>query len=257
VVDADIQSFYDTIDHSVMMTEVEKCVSDGPVLDIVASMLKQSVMDEAKTWTPEQGTPQGAVVSPLLSNIYLHPVDLVLAAERLEVVRYADDLVILCRTETEARRALELLERALTERKLTLHPEKTRLVNATAPGGFDFLGYHFERGRRTPRSRSLGKLRDTVRAHTRRNNGNSLACIINELNPVLRGWFGYFKHCNHWVFEPIDAWIRMRLRSILHRRHHGRGAVRGLSNIRWPNAYFAEHGLFTMTTARATVCQSR
>jgi len=257
VVDADIQSFFDTIDHAVMMTEVEKVVSDGTVLDLVARMLKQRVMDEMKTWRPEKGTPQGAVISPLMANIYLHPVDVALAGEGFEVVRYADDLVILCRSEDDARRALDVLQRAMSERKLTLHPEKTRLVDATQPGGFDFLGYHFECGRRTPRNKSIAKLRDNVRARTRRNHGQNLERIIASLNPVLRGWFEYFKHTHLEVFVLIDAWVRMRLRSILRRRRGQRGAGRGLSNIRWPNAFFAELGLFTMTTAWATARQSR
>jgi RNA-directed DNA polymerase len=257
VVDADIQSFYDDIDHQVMMTEVEKSISDGSVLEILKSLLKQRVVDETKTWTPEKGTPQGAVISPLLANIYLHPVDVKLTDAGLKIVRYADDLVIMCRSEEEAHRAYDLLKSAVTEQRLTLHPEKTRLVDATVIGGFDFLGYHFERGIRTPRQKSLMKLRDNVRALTRRNHGSSLERIIESLNPVLRGWFEYFKHSHPWVFGPIDGWVRMRLRSILRRRHKGRGAGRGLSNIRWPNAYFAKLGLFTMTEARAMASQSR
>lgn len=257
VVDADIEAFFDTIDHSLMMSDVEKVVSDGAVLDLVARMLKQRVLDEMKLWTPELGTPQGAVISPLLANIYLHPVDVALGDGGYEFVRYADDLVILCRSEDEARRALEALQRAMAERKLKLHPEKTRLVDASQPGGFDFLGYHFERGRRTPRKKSLAKLRDNVRARTRRTNGNSLERTIALLNPVLRGWFQYFKHSYFQVFAPIDAWVRMRLRSILRRRYGGHGAGRGRSNIRWPNAFFAELGLFTMTTAWVAARRSR
>lgn len=257
VVDADIEAFFDTIDHSLMMGDVEKVVSDGAVLDLVERLLKQRVLDEMKLWTPELGTPQGAVISPLLANIYLHPVDVALAGAGFEFVRYADDLVILCRSEDEARRALDALRHATAERKLTLHPEKTRLVDATQPGGFDFLGYHFERGRRTPRKKSLAKLRDKVRAQTRRANGNSLERTIELLNPVLRGWFQYFKHSRSWVFKMLDGWVRMRLRSILRKRHHGRGAGRGLSNIEWNNAFFAALGLFTMTTAWEAARRSR
>jgi RNA-directed DNA polymerase len=145
----------------------------------------------------------------------------------------------------------------MAERKLTLHPEKTKVVDATLPGGFDFLGYHFESGARTPRKKSLAKLRDNVRAHTRRTNGHSIERIIGKLNPVVRGWFQYFKHSRPHVFSSIDGWIRMRLRSILRQRVGGRGAGRGLSNMRWPNAYFADLGLFTMTTAWESARQSR
>jgi RNA-directed DNA polymerase len=257
VVDADIQSFFDTIDHGKMLAEIEATVSDGAVIDLVAKLLRQQVMEEMRTWTPERGTPQGATISPLFANIYLHPIDIALSGAGFEAVRYADDLVILCRNEQEARRALEVLQRALAERKLTLHPEKTRLVDVALPGGFDFLGYHFEHSGRTPRQKSLLKLRDSVRDYTRRNNGHSLERIIERINPVLRGWFQYFKHCHSWAFAPIDAWVRMRLRSISRRRHGGYGAGRGLSHMRWTNASFAKLGLFTMTTAWVEASQSR
>ena len=125
-------------------------------------------MDGLAQWTPEGGTPQGAVISPLLANVYLHPVDVRMATAGYEMVRYADDLVILCRSETEARQALADLEGMLTQRGLTLHPTKTRVVDATGSGGFDFLGYHFECGERWPREKSLRKLKDKVRTLTRR-----------------------------------------------------------------------------------------
>jgi RNA-directed DNA polymerase len=168
------------------------------------------------------------------------------------LTRYADDLVILCKTEQEAQQALARLREELTGRGLTLHPEKTRLVDMSQPGGFDFLGYHFERNEKRPRRKSLVKVKDNVRGLTKRNNGHSLETIIARLNPVLRGWFEYFKHSHRRTFTSLDGWVRMRLRSILRRRHKKRGVGRGWSNIRWPNAYFAKLGLFTMTTARAS-----
>ena len=137
-----------------------------------------------------------------------------------------------------------------------LHPEKTCLVDATQRGGFDFLGYHFERGYRWPRDKSLKKLKDTVRAKTRRNNGHSLTEIIETLNRTTKGWFEYYKH-SHWTtFEPLDKWIRMRLRSILRRRRHGKGRGRGADHQRWPNAYFAEHGLYSLVAARVEASRS-
>ena len=144
----------------------------------------------------------------------------------------------------------------MTGRGLTLHPEKTRVVDMSQPGGFDFLGYHFERDKKWPRRKSLAKLKDNVRGLTKRNNGHNLEAIIARLNPVLRGWYEYFKHSYWTTFAPVDGWVRMRLRSILRRRHRQRGAGRGWSNIRWPNGYFAKLGLFTMTTARASARQS-
>jgi len=256
VVDADIRSYYDSIDHGRMMAEVAKEVSDGKVLGLVEALLQQPVMEEASKWTPEEGIPQGSTVGPLLANVYLHPVDEAMVRAGQELIRYADDQVILCKTEREAQEALVRLREELTGRGLTLHPEKTRVVDMSQPGGFDFLGYHFECGQKRPRSKSLMKLKDNVRGLTKRNNGHSLEAIIVRLNRVLRGWFEYFKHSYRATFAPIDGWVRMRLRSILRRRRHQRGAGRGWSNIRWPNAYFAKLGLFTMTTARAAASQS-
>jgi RNA-directed DNA polymerase len=257
VVDADIRSYFDTIDHGILMAEVEKEVADGKVLALLRSYLNQKVMDGAKSWNPAAGTPQGAVISPLLANIYLHPVDLALQRAGCEMVRYADDLVILCKSEGEARKALELLRAELGARKLELHPEKTRIVDATQPGGFEFLGYRFGRGRRWPRRKSEKALRDKIRAKTKRTSGKSLLSIIKEINPVLRGWFNYFKHAYRSTFPSIDGWVRMRLRSILRKRHGRKGRARSEDQQCWPNAYFTERGLFTMKAAHVSLCQSR
>jgi len=165
--------------------------------------------------------------------------------------------VILCKTEAEARQALELLAAEMSRRKLTLHPEKTRLVDAAQPGGFDFLGYHFGRGYRWPRKKSLDKLKDTIRRHTPRTSGKSLLSIIEDINPVLRGWFGYFKNSHPTTFAPIDGWVRMRLRSILRKWQKKPGRGRGSDHQRWPNAFFAQQGLFTLKGAHARACQSR
>lgn len=173
------------------------------------------------------------------------------------MVRYADDSVILCRNEEEAKRALKEMKRMLEMRGLTLHPEKTKIVDATQRGGFDFLGYHFERGMKWPRKKSMEKLKENIRSKTRRTSGKSMQCIIKELNKSLRGWYEYFKHSHKTTFPRIDSWIRMRLRSILRKRHGGKGRGRGVDHQRWPNAYFANLGLFTVTTAHALVCQSR
>ena len=256
IVDADIQSYYDTIDHGRLLAEVTKEVSDGKVLRLVEGLLEQPVMEDASRWTPDEGIPQGSSIGPLMANVYLHPVDEVMVREGYELTRYADDMVVLCRTKQEAEAALARLREELTKRGLTLHPEKTKVVDMSLPGGFDFLGYHFERDKKWPRAKSLVKLKDNVRSLTKRNNGNSLETIIARLNAVLRGWYGYFKHSYRTTYEPIDGWVRMRLRSILRRRQKGRGAGRGLSHLRWPNAYFAKLGLFTMTTARASARRS-
>jgi RNA-directed DNA polymerase len=178
-----------------------------------------------------------------------------MAAQGREMVRYADDFVILCRTEAEAQEALREVEQWTQNAGLTLHPTKTRIVHAVTDG-FDFLGYHFERGQHWPRRKSLQKFKETIRAETRRNNGKSLAQIIERVNRTLRGWYEYFKHSNRWTFKPLMGWIRMRLRSILRRRAGKRGRGRGSDHQRWNNAYFDALGLFNLEAAHARDCQS-
>jgi RNA-directed DNA polymerase len=256
VVDADLKSYFDTIPHSTLKQRMAEKVSDGKVLQLVDAFLTARIMETAEGWTPEEGTPQGAVVSPLLSNIYLDPFDHKMAEKGIELVRYADDFVILCRNEAEAKQALEQVQEWTASAGLQLHPQKTRIVDARQAGGFDFLGYHFERGLRWPRAKSLRKFKDTVRAKTQRRNGHSLDAIIVDLNRTLKGWFDYFQHSHKSTFPRLDQWMRMRLRSILRRRHHRQGQGRGWDHLRWPNAFFAEHGLFSLAAAHAQVRQS-
>jgi RNA-directed DNA polymerase len=256
VVDADIKSFFDTIDHARLIERVAAKVCDQSVIGLIEQMLTQPVMDAAKEWTPEEGAPQGAVISPLLSNIYLDPLDHMMAEAGFAVVRCADDFVALCRSEAEARSALEAVEGWMKVEGLSLHPEKTRVVDAAAKGGFDFLGYHFERSKHWPSKKSKGKFKDAIRAKTKRTNGNSPATIVADLNRTLRGWFEYFKHCHPTTFRELDGWVRMRIRSILRLRRHLRGRGRGLDHQRWPIAFFTKQGLFSLETAHALARQS-
>ena len=256
VVDADLKSYFDSIPHDTLMARLRVKIADNTVLVLVASFLRQRIMDTAGGWTPETGTPQGAVLSPLLSNIFLDPLDHLMAGHGFAMVRYADDFVVLCRTAAEAQTALALVQDWTAQVGLTLHPTKTRLVDATARGGFDFLGYHFERGMRWPRSKSLKRLKDTLRAKTKRTRGHSLSVIISDVNRTLKGWFEYFKHSHRTTFRPLDQWVRMRLRSILRRRARRRGRGRGRDHQRWPNAFFATHGLFFLTAAHEAAGQS-
>lgn len=251
VVDADLQRCFDSIPHRPLLQRIESKISDGQVLALIEALLGQRVMESMGLWIPEEGTPQGAVISPLLSNIYLDPLDQLIAGEGLEMVRYADDFVILCRSQPEAERALHLVKQWTAQAGLTLHPDKTRIVDAREAGGFEFLGYRFERGRRWPRKKSLNKLKAALRAKTRRANGQSLERIVTEANSTLRGWFEYFKHSHRNAFPALDGWLRMRLRSILRGRSGRRGRGRGSDHQRWPNAYFAAHGLFSMVEAHA------
>jgi RNA-directed DNA polymerase len=139
---------------------------------------------------------------------------------------------------------------------LQFHPDKTRIVDASQRGGFDFLGYHFERGYHWPSKKSFQKLQDKIRSKTRRTSGYSLQRIISDLKPIQRGWLEYFKHSLRNSFDNLDKWIRMRLRSILRHRHKLKGRSRGWDHNRWPNAFFAEQGLFSFVTAQAQLRQS-
>lgn len=254
-VDADLKGYFDSIPHDRLLMRLKDKVADGSVLSLIESFLKAKILDGLEEWTPASGAPQGAVLSPLLSNVYLDPLDHLVARSGLEMVRYADDFVILCRTADEANRALELIQEWVSDNGLLLHPTKTKVVDARI-AGFDFLGYHFRGRKHWPRDQSVERLKATLRPKTKRTNGDSLSAIIASLNQTLRGWFGYFQHCRRWILKGIDGWIRGRLRSLLRKRSHRRGRGRGRDHNRWPNAFFAEHGLFSLERAHVLACQS-
>ena len=251
VVDADLKAYFDSIPHDRLMARVAEKVSDGRVLDLIESYLRQDVMKGMERWSPTAGTPQGAVISPLLANIYLHPLDLIMEQGGYKMVRYADDFVILCREAEEAEEALRRVTAWTTANGLTLHPDKTRMGDAREPGqGFEFLGYRFEGGRRYVRKKSLKAFKEKVRAKTKRTRGDSLARIIGDLNPMLRGWFAYFRSATPITFRSLDGFIRRRLRSLLRKQEKRPGFGRCVEDQRrWPNAFFADRGLFTLKTA--------
>ena len=214
---------------------------------MVERFLRAGVMEESQGWKPtECGTPQGGVISPLLANLYLDPMDHQLARAGWEMVRYADDFVILCRTQAEAQNALAAVSAWVSQAGLTLHPEKTRVVDVRQPGGFDFLGYHFERGMKWPREKSLKKLKDRVRAKTPRMDGRSLGAIVTDVNRTLRGWYGYFQHSKATVFVAVDGYVRRGLRSMLQKRRGRTSQGLGAAHQRWPNEWFARRGLLSL-----------
>jgi RNA-directed DNA polymerase len=254
VVDADLKSYFDTIPHARLLERLRTRISDGRLLTLIESFLQAGIMDGMEEWKPTTGAPQGAVLSPLVSNVYLDPLDHLLAEQGFEMVRYADDFVILCRTTEDAERALQIVQQWTSDNGLTLHPTKTRIVDSQA-NAFEFLGYRFVKHWRFPRKKSLAKFKDAIRAKTPRANGHSLTQIITDVNRTLVGWFEYFKHSTYTAFPPLDKWVRMRLRSILRKRIDIRGPGGGFDHFRWPNRYFAEHGLFSLVTAHAEVVQ--
>ena len=252
-VDADLKSYFDTIPHDRLMALVQQRVVDGNVLRLLEAYLKAGVMEGLKGWQPtERGTPQGAVISPLLANVYLNPLDHAVAKHGWEMVRYADDFVVLCRTEAEAQAVLDYLRQWTSEAGLTLHPLKPRVVNASSEG-FDFLGWTFRSGQKWPRKKSLQKLQDKLRPLTRRSNGLSLAAIVAKANPILRGWRAYFQDSHPSGLSGPDGWIRRRLRAMLRKREKRPGY--GLSkadSLQWPNRWFAAQGLYSLLHGSCT-----
>ena len=260
VVDVDLRKYFDSIPFNGLMAEVARRIADGRVLDLIEAYLHQGILEGLKLWTPEQGTPQGAVISPLLANVYLHPIDVAMREAGYALVRYADDMVVLCRSREEAQAALAKLRELLEARRLQLHPEKTRLAHLRERPGFQFLGYVFYDRFRDPRSSSQDKLMQTIRRKTKLTNGQSLAEIIRSLNASLHGWYNYFKFCspNSWVWDLIDKRTRYRLRAILEKRtNKGKKARRGrgFAHIEWPNAFFTKLGLFSLASAPKLVRQ--
>ncbi len=228
--DADLKSSFDTIPHERLRARVQERIADGRGLALLEACLRQGVMEEMKGWQPtERGTPQGAVLSPLLANVYLHPLDHQRAQASWEMTRSADDFIIQGRSPAEAQSALDTVQPWVEAEGLQRHPNKTRIGDATPRGGLDFLGYHYERGYPWPRQKSQDKLKETIREKTPRTRGVSLDTIIEGLNRTLRGWHAYFGRSLSHELAKLDEMVRRRLRSILMKRHGQRG-------IDWPQA---------------------
>jgi len=256
VVDVDIKGYFDNIPHEELMRLVREHVADGKVLGLIEKFLKMGVMEEGVITDTTTGSPQGGIISPLLANIYLNPLDWLLGGLGLHAVRYADDIVVLAEDAATAQGALDQIGAWMEEAGLQLHPEKTRLVDMAETGAhFDFLGYRFQRGKtgkllKLVRPKSTKGLRAKLRKPTKRCNGNSMQAIVAEINPVLRGWYEYYKHAHEAVHRTVDGWVRMRLRSVLRKRQGKKGRGRGSDHHRWPNRYFEKLGLFSLELAR-------
>jgi RNA-directed DNA polymerase len=254
VVDADLKSYFDTIPKDRLLKVVQQKISDRRVLGLIKQFLDQGIMEDLRTWTPEAGVPQGAVLSPVLSNAYLNPLDHWMAKAGFQVVRYADDFVILCRTREEAETAMATVREWVATHGLTLHPEKTHIVDAREES-FSFLGYSFRGNLSFPRAKSQRKFVNRIRELTPRKSGESLEFMLQRINRVTRGWFNYFRHCHWSIFREFDGMIRRRLRRLLLKRHR-RNRKRLCRNKRWPNAYFAEHGYISLNASHVRFVQS-
>jgi RNA-directed DNA polymerase len=262
VVDADLKSYFDTINHERMREELHQQIKDGSVLDLIDRFLRQKVVSESKQWQPEQGTPQGAVLSPLLANVYLHPLDVLMRKRGVVMVRYADDFVVLCRSAEQAQAELEVIRGWVEQAKLTLHPEKTRVANLGKEGDYvDFLGYRFvcrSNGiKREIKPKKLKALRAAIKEKTPRNTGKSMAELVTMLNRFLRGVFEYFKQISlrprpKWdnAFKMLDGRVRFRLRRLLGKRRKQLKSGRSHeAHKQWSNTFFVKLGLFSMATA--------
>jgi RNA-directed DNA polymerase len=254
VVDADLKGYFDTIPKDRLLTLLKEHISDSRMLKLIKMFLDQSILEELREWTPIAGVPQGAVLSPVLSNLYLNPLDHAMADNGFEMVRYADDFVVLCRSEFEAEVALQTITKWVKQAGLTLHPTKTKIVDSRTES-FAFLGYSFRGDKIYPRRESLAKMKARIKELTPRKRPGSIASIAKELNRVLIGWFGYFRHCRWTIFKDLDAKTRSRLRRMLLKRHR-KNPERLPRQQRWPNAYFAQAGLYSLREAHLRFDQS-
>ena len=255
VVDADLKGYFDTIPKARLMNLIKEHISDTRMLKLIQTFLDQNIMEELREWTPMSGVPQGAVLSPVLSNLYLSPLDHQMSDRGFEMVRYADDFVVLCRSESEAVSALEMIRAWVEAAGLTLHPTKTKIVDSRTES-FAFLGYSFRGDKIYPRSESLAKIKGRIVQLTVRNRPGSIETICTELTSVLRGWFHYFRHCRWTIFTDLDSKIRGRLRRLLLRRHR-KNPTRLPRQQRWPNDYFAKAGLYSLREAHKRFGQSQ
>lgn len=241
IVDADLRDYFGSVSHEELIDMVAERVSDGRVLTLIRQMLKAGYVEEGKLFPTSQGTPQGGVISPLLSNIYLTSFDNKMVEKGFKLTRFADDWLVTCKTRTEAEQALKEARKILEELGLTIHPEKTRIVHIS--WGFEFLGYKLKQGKgrklskdkikkkanpqniyAVPTQKSIDRFKEKIRAKTKRKIPLTLQDIIDGINPVIRGWGNYYRKAHvRKLFNQLRGWIIRRLRSHQFKRWRNSG----------------------------------
>jgi len=270
IVDADLKDFFGSVDHEKLLTLVAQRVADGRVLRLIKAMLKAGSYGQGRLFPSERGTPQGGVVSPLLSNILLTPFDREMRRRGYRLTRYADDWVITCKSVAEARAAVAAALRILKQLGVVLHPQKTRIVHVQH--GFEFLGYKIKRGKALrlpaskirsqarsgalyayPREKSVCRFKDQVRQRTKRRVPLRTRELIAELNPVLRGWGEYYKRAHiRKLFHQLDGWVRRRIWSHRFKRWRN-GGWKQLPNAK----LYGEYGLVNLVGLIPSIASAR
>jgi RNA-directed DNA polymerase len=240
VLDLDIQSFFDEIPHDKLMAMVREKISDGKILTLISNWLTAGVMEDDQFHETEIGSPQGGVISPLLANIYLNYFDWKMVNKGFQVVRYADDAVILCKSRINAEKAYKVAREILEEDlQLRMHPEKTKVVHFDE--SFRFLGFNFWKDYMVFPKDKIKKQKDKIRRTTKRQQGRNLKEMIIKLNEVVRGFGNYYRVGDvKSIFKRLDQWIRMRVRAFMRKKKSA------ISNQLIPNKVLEEAGLVSL-----------
>lgn len=242
VVDADLRDFFGSAHHQKLMTLFTQRISDGRILKLLESIMKAGCIADGKRLSTEQGVPQGAVISPLASNVLLTPFDKEMRRKGYRLTRFADDWVVTCSTRAEAQAALDFATKTLNKLDVVLNKEKTRIVHVRH--GFEFLGYKIKRGKiplrlpshkiksgiqqgalyAYPRQKSIDNFRDQIKQQTKRKLPLSTQEIVSEINPIIRGWGNYYSKSHvRELFNQLDRWIKRRIWSQRHKRWRNSG----------------------------------